>query len=162
MTETSASASRFSLTHVSLCVAALSFGAAMFQGYVNSRNLEIVQRDIGRREHIRACREAIEGFFDVKLRIARMIELARPGAAPDAFDANMAVSRFGAIGTYLANFQGEDARYDYTLLTRELQRLVDAAKAGGVAADDSFFKAANGMFDKMNSDCVRSSRVSLQ
>ena len=162
MSESGQRPSRFTLTHLSLLVALASFGAAMFQGYINSRNLQVVQRDIGRREHIRACKEAIEAFFEVKLRVGRLVEIAKLNAPVDAFDAAMSVSRFGAIGTYLANFQGEDARYQYTLLTRELQRLVDVAKVGDVTADDVFFKIANEKFDMMNADCVRSSQLSLQ
>lgn len=152
---------RFTITHLSLLVALASFGAAMFQGYINSRNLEVVQRDISRREHIRACKEAIEAFFDAKLRIVRLAHIAGSVAETSEFETAMSVSHVGAIGTYLANFQGEDARYQYTLLTRELQRLVDVAK-GGAKADDSFFKTADEKFNLMNADCVHSSQLSMQ
>ena len=153
---------RFTLTHLSMVIGLASFGAAMFQGYINSRNLEVVQRDIARREHIRACKEVIEVFFEAKLRVGRLADQAKSGAPADAFDAALIVSRFGAIGTYLANFQGEDARYQYTLLTWELQRLVEVAKAGGASPDNAFFKTADEKFAIMNADCVRSSQLSLQ
>ena len=162
MEEPAKQTTRFSITHLSLLIALASFGEAAFQGYLNSRNIEIVQRDIARREQIRACKEAIESFFDTKLRIMRLVSQMKAGAPADSFDASMSVSRFGAIGTYLANFQGEDARYKYTLLTRELQKLVDAASAGGANPDDAFFKTANEKFDAMNADCIQSAKLNLK
>jgi hypothetical protein len=136
------------LTHVSLAVATLSLGAALFQGYLNSRNLDVVQRDIGRREHLRACKEVIEAYFDAKLRIERAWGEA---AADRRFEARQAVARFAALGTYLANFQDEAARVRYTELSRELDRL---AGEGGPAA----FARADEVFAAMNADCVRSTR----
>ena len=63
---------RVNIAHVSIVIAVLSLGAAMYQGWINSRNLEVVTRDIGRREHLRACKEVIEAYFEAKLRIARL------------------------------------------------------------------------------------------
>ena len=153
---------RNALAQISLALALCSFGASLFQSYLNSRNLEVMQRDVGRREHIHACKEAIEAFFESKMRIARLAEMVKPGVTPDDFEAAMAVSRFGAIGTYLANFQGDDARYQYTMLTRELQRLMGAVKAGGSTSDEGFFRKTDEIFAAMNADCVRSSQLSLR
>jgi hypothetical protein len=140
------------LTHISLAIATVSLGAALFQGYLNSRNLDVVQRDIARREHLRACKEAIEAYFDAKLRIERAA--AEPG--PERrFEARAAVARVGALGTYLANFQGEAMRVSYTGLTRELDRL---ALAPSPAAPGEAFARADGIFAELNQDCMRSTR----
>jgi hypothetical protein len=39
-------------------------------------------------------------------------------------EAGNRVARFGALGTFLANFQNEDIRYRYTMLTWELAKIV--------------------------------------
>lgn len=153
---------RIGLAHVSIVIALMSLGAALYQGWINSRNLEAVQRDIGRREHLRACKEIIEAYFEVKLRIAR---LAMPtmgaGLGDPEFEARAAVARFAALGTYLANFQDEGRRVRYTALSRELERLVDQARAAPIADRDALFRAADEIFAGMNADCVGSTRVSL-
>jgi hypothetical protein len=150
------------LSVISLCVAGLSLGASGYQAYLNSRNLEAVQRDIGRREIIRGCKEVIEAYFDVKLKISRLgITLA---AAPSresemfaASDALGAVNRFGAIGTYLANFLGEDARAAYTELARELEGLARSVQSVPGEPPPTLFARADGVFARMNADCARAS-----
>lgn len=153
---------RVNIAHVSIVIAVLSLGAAMYQGWINSRNLEAVTRDIGRREHLRACKEVIEAYFEVKLRIAR---LATPtmgaGLGDPEFEARAAIARFAALGTYLANFQDEAARVRYTGLSRELERLVDVARSAPVADRAELFRAADEIFASMNADCVGSTRAAL-
>lgn len=143
---------------VSLAVAGLSLGAASWQGYLNSRNIEIVQRDLGRRELVRVCRDVIEAYFAVKLAVEKAATLRgdRP-AAEIAFEPRAAVNRFAALGTYLANFQGEAKRAEYTALSRELLGLAQTAPALKPEGLDAAFAKADSMFATLNDDCVRSS-----
>lgn len=149
------------LTLVTLAIALLSLATAVYQGWVQTRNLEIVQRDLARREQVRSCKEVIEAYFEAKLRIGLLVgSRAAPSTAlavPPEEAAAIAVSRFAALGTYLANFQGEATRQRYTALSRELERLVAAAQAD--TAPDRSFGTADGLFYEMNEDCVRSTRL---
>ena len=161
MTQTGSSkagGSRNLLPLVSLAVAGLSLGAAAWQGYLNSRNLEIVQRDLGRRELVRVCRDVIEAYFSVKLAVEKSATLRgdRP-AAEVVFEPRAAVNRFAALGTYLANFQGEVKRAEYTALSRELQDLAKSSPTLKAETLEAAFAKADGMFAKLNDDCVRSS-----
>lgn len=144
------------LSVISLCVAGLSLSASAYQAYLNSRNLEAVQRDIGRREIIRGCKEVIEAYFDVKLKVSRLGITFGGASSREAdllatTDALGAVNRFGAIGTYLANFHGEEARAAYTELSRELERLARSSPPSLA------FERADAMFTRMNADCARAS-----
>jgi hypothetical protein len=81
-------------------------------------------------------------------------------------EAGNRVARFGALGTFLANFQNEDIRYRYTMLTWELAKIVKTARqmppavaenlvdrASGAA--DKLFEKADELFAGMNADCVK-------
>ena len=150
------------LSLVTLTIAVASLSTAIYQGWVQTRNLEIVQRDLARREQVRSCKDVIEAYFDVKLRIGLIADAATgspPGLPDPVVQARMAVSRFGALGTYLANFQGEEARSRYTALTRELERVMGLARtAAGPSGMEALFEAADGLFYGMNEDCARSAR----
>lgn len=151
------------LTLVTLAIALLSLATAVYQGWVQTRNLEIVQRDLARREQVRSCKEVIEAYFEAKLRIGLLVgarSVPATLAVPPEEAAAIAVSRFAALGTYLANFQGEATRQRYTALSRELERLVAAAKADSATPGaDRSFGTADGLFYEMNEDCVRSTRL---
>lgn len=152
------SGSRNLLPLVSLAVAGLSLGAASWQGYLNSRNLEIVQRDLGRRELVRVCRDVIEAYFAVKLAVEKSATLrSERSAAELAFESRAATNRFAALGTYLANFQGEAKRAEYTALSRELLGLAKSGPAQNPEGLEAAFSTADGMFARLNDDCVRSS-----
>ena len=141
---------------VSLAVAALSLMSSAWQAYINSRNMEIVQRDIGRRELVRVCRDVIEAYFHVKLTVETA---AGRSDARATLEPRAAVNRFAALGTYLANFQGEGKRAEYTELSRELQRLAQAAPGLKPEGTDTAFARADGLFAALNDDCVRSLHV---
>src|SRR5437588_1735450 len=135
---------------LSVLLAAMTTSAALYQNYIYTRQLDAIQRNVTRAEYIRACRDVIEAYFQVKLQVGFiMMNHAGAGAPPPArmheMEAANAVSRFGALGTYLANFQNEDIRYRYTLLTRELSRIVLAVPHGGEAELDKVFEKADDM-----------------
>lgn len=128
-------------------IATLSVISSLYQGYLFTRSLDIVQRNVSRSEYLRTCREIIDTYFQIKLAVAQ-------GPRNDA--ANL-VGKFGALGTYLANFQDDDIRLRYTDLTMELGTL--AAQAPGTAKPENRFDKADGLFAQMNNDCVRLAQV---
>lgn len=155
-----------SIAHFSIAIAILSLVSSGFQAWVNSRNLENVQHDIARREHIRACKEVIEAYFEVKARVGlvmgtdlRVADRTEPAGAEMRSAAAVAVARFAAIGTFLANFQDEAARAQYTALSLELTRILASARDAQTAGLEALFADADRLFARMNDDCVRSARA---
>lgn len=154
------------LASLSMLLAMMSLGAALFQNYIYIKQLDILQRDVARAEHIRTCKEVIETYFQVKLKvglIARTAERARTANADPAggmleVEAANSVSRFAALGTYLANFQSEDTRYHYTQLSWTLEKIALAsnAQSGDLR---NLFEPADRLFATMNDDCVRSAKA---
>jgi hypothetical protein len=147
------------LVYLSLVIACGSLGAAFYQNYIYTRQLDTIQRNVARGEYIRACRDIIETYFQVKLKVALM---TGPGGDNGMFaiEAANAVSRLGGIGTYLANFQNEDVRFRYTQLTNELSRIVMGARGAPEARleADRFIKADE-LFAGLNEDCVRTAKA---
>lgn len=151
------------LAYISFFVAALSLLTSVYQGYLNTRFVEVVQSNVSRAETARTCKDLIDAFFQFKFKTGEYliaIERERNAAAPAVIaaeaSARNAVSRFGALGTYLANFQGEKKREQYTQLTWELERVVRAAATTPATDAAKLYEKADTMFGAMNDDCVRS------
>jgi hypothetical protein len=150
------------LALLSIGLAAITVSAAIYQNYIYTRLLVAIQSNVSRTEYSRACRDVIEAYFQVKLRVGLL--LANPAGTAGArgmldVEASNAVSRVGAYGTYLANFQNEDVRHQYTELTRELQRVVLAASGGRERDLDTAFAKADALFVRMNDDCARTAKA---
>jgi flavin-binding protein dodecin len=163
----------------SFAIAAISLGVAFYQSYLNTKVVDTFERDAARRAYIQTCKEIIEVYFQVKLKVGLiLVDAARAQAANGSAHANMmvdveasnTVARFGALGTFLANFQNEDIRYRYTMLTWELAKIVKTARqtppaaaenlverASGTA--DNLFEKADELFAGMNDDCVKLARA---
>jgi len=146
----------------SICLAMITVSAAIYQNYIYTQLLDTVQRNVSRTEYSRACRDVIEAYFQVKLRVGLALNERIAGASPEMMEmeAANAVSRVAAFGTYLANYQNEDVRYRYTQLTLELQRIVLAARARGERDLDKLFAKADELFARMNDDCVKTAKAS--
>jgi len=149
--------------YVSFFVAALSLATSVYQGYLNTRFVELIQSGVSRAETARICKDLIDAYFQIKFRVkglASTIERERnpnsQAAIAAASEAQNAVSRFGAYGTYLANYQGEAKRSEYTQLTVELARLAEAAHGTATIDLSKQFEKADAMFGAMNADCVAS------
>ena len=56
------------LAYVSFFVAALSLATSMYQGYLNTRFVDIVQSNVARGETARVCKDLIDVFFQIKFR----------------------------------------------------------------------------------------------
>lgn len=152
------------LATCSIFVAGLSLAAAFYQNYIQTKYVEAIQRNVSRGEYNRACRDIIEAYFQVKLRVGLIV--SEQAGAMDAMKAGVfeieaanAASRVGAFGTYLANFQDEDTRYQYTLLTLELQRIVLTARQGAERDLGKLFEKADALFAKLNDDCVKTAKA---
>lgn len=151
------------LAYVSFFVAALSLATSVYQGYLNTRFVELMQSSVTRAETARTCKDLIDAYFQIKFRVKglalafeRERNLNSPATIAAASEAQNAVSRFGAYGTYLANYQGEAKRGEYTRLTNELLRLTEAAYTTASADLPKQFEKADAMFGAMNADCVAS------
>jgi hypothetical protein len=155
------------LASLSMLLAMMSLGAALFQNYIYIRQLEVMQRDVGRAEHIRTCKDVIETYFQVKLKvglIARTAEREGMGSASGAgsmleIEAANSISRFAALGTYLANFHSEDTRYQYTQLSWTLEKVLAVAPNTPSGDVGKLFEPADKLFAAMNDDCVRSAKA---
>ena len=152
----------------------MSVGAAVYQNYIYTQQLniftqqiEVLQRNVSRGEYIRTCKEVIDAYFQVKLKvgvIARAAARERTANAAMAdtmmeLEAATAVSRVGALGTYLANFQNEDIRYQYTQLTWTLEKHSATARTTPPAELDKLFEPADALFSAMNDDCVKTAKA---
>ena len=151
------------LAGFSILLATLSLGAAFYQNYIYTQLIQVVQRNVARGEYIRTCRDIIETYFQVKLKVGLLMTAERAsgsdGESTRETEATNAVSRFAALGTYLANFQDEDVRFRYTQLSRELSNVVMLARNIPAADFDKSFAKADELFGTMNEDCVRTAKT---
>ena len=52
-------------------IATLSLLTSIYNGYLNSRFVDFIQRNAGRTEYLRTCKEIIDAYFQIKVRMAR-------------------------------------------------------------------------------------------
>src|SRR3984893_17122767 len=112
---------RIALVIFPMFIAALSLLTSIYNGYLNNKFVELIQQNVSRSEYIRTCKEIIDSYFLIKLKappLPAAAERERAGRVTDITayesEADNAASHFGALGTYMANFQDEDARGRYT------------------------------------------------
>lgn len=147
------------ITYFPMAIAVLSLLTSMLSSYLNSRFIDFVERNSGRVEYMHTCKEIIDAYFQVKLRASAIA--AKSARAPEAvsiadeIDGQSAVSRFAALGTYLANLRDESIRARYTDLSRELDRVMREARNTPSADLPKVFLPADAIFAEMNADCVK-------
>jgi hypothetical protein len=148
------------LSYFPMFIATLSLVTSIFNGYLNNKFVDIIQRNFGRAEYMRTCKEIIDAYFQVKFRAGLVSERAAGTAdrATATIDARNAVMRFAALGTYLANLRDEASRARYTELTHLLEKAV--AEAGRAPPGDvgKLFEQADTIFAEMNAECVKSAK----
>jgi hypothetical protein len=89
-------------------------------------------------------------------------ERASPAVATaEQREAANAVSKFAALGTYLANLRDGAAREHSTHLSDELAKIVDKARSTPPAEFAKSFETSDGMFAQMNDDCVTSAKSAM-
>ena len=148
------------LSYFPMFIATLSLLTSVYNGYLNNKFVELVQNNIGRVEYMRSCRDIIDAYFQVKVRLGVLNAAGeRPGTSPEQTEAATALAKFIALGTYLANLRDEAIRVRYTRLSQELEKvLADARKI----SPDELTKRLNAiepLFAEMNDDCVKSAKA---
>ncbi len=152
-------ASAASLPMLSITIACLSMGSSFFQSWNYSRNIDSVQRNVLRAENLRTCREIIDVFFQLRLKAEEAN--ARTAAAPSALEMKALAYRFGALGTFLANFRDEEVRTRYTQLSWDLLKLASDAPSMPKPEFDALYGRVDKVFSDMNQDCVTSAQGRL-
>jgi hypothetical protein len=154
------------MTYFPMFIAVLSLVTAIYNGYLNGKFVDIIQRNLGRAEHMRTCKEIIDAYFQVKFRAGlvntgtgRERAADAPSAAALQIEAANAVNRFAALGTYLANLRDDATRERYTNLSRELEKAVNAARTTPASELNKLFDPADRMFTAMNDDCVQTAKA---
>jgi hypothetical protein len=154
------------ITYFPMFIATLSLITSIYNGYLNNKFVDIIQRNLGRAEYMRTCKEIIDAYFQVKFKaglVSASGERERagtpnPNAAAEQVDAASAVNKFAALGTYLANLRDEAVRARYTELSRALERAVAEARRTPPAGLDKLFEGADAIFAELNNDCVKSAK----
>jgi hypothetical protein len=148
------------LSYFPMFIATLSLVTSIFNGYLNNKFVDIIQRNFGRAEYMRTCKEIIDAYFQVKFRAGLVSERAAgtTDRTTATTDARSAVIRFAGLGTYLANLRDDATRARYTELTQLLEKAV--AEAGRTPPGDmaKLFEQADNIFAEMNADCVKSAK----
>ncbi len=149
------------LVVVPLIIAGLTLVSSFFQSVNYARNIESAQRNVLRAEALKTCRDIIDVFFQFRLKAEEASHMQAAASPMLGLEMRSLASKFGAYGTFLANFQGEDVRYRYTMLARELAALAEAA--GGMAIGDfsTRFAKAEEAFGGLNEDCVKAAQARL-
>ena len=157
MSETTEGRLRTSLLiYFPMFIATLSLVTSIYNGYLNSRFVDFIQRNAGRTEYLRTCKEIIDAYFQIKVRIGAVNGAGTSVAAQT--EAANAVAKFGALGTYLANLRDETTRQRYTQLTVDLEKLASDATRLSPAELGQRYDVPDREFDRMNSDCIKSAK----
>jgi hypothetical protein len=147
------------VTYFPMFIATLSLVTSIYNGYLNNKFVNIIRGNVGRVEYLRTCKEIIDAYFQVKFRAGVLNAsgergMAGGGGSPELREAENAVAKFGALGTYLANLRDDETRAYYTQLTNELDKVVREARRTPPGELDKLFAEADRMFADMNNDCV--------
>src|SRR5262245_59632689 len=148
------------LAYFPMFIATLSLITSIYNGYLNNKFVELIQRNLGRGEYLRTCKDVIDAYFQVKFR-AGVISKARDdargaaGVTPEQSDGGNAVARLAALGTYLANLRDDSIRVRYTELSMAVEKAMTGARQASPAELDKLFEPADRIFSELNADCVK-------
>src|SRR5258705_13656911 len=102
------------ITFFPMFIANLSLITSIYNGYLNNKFVDLIQRNLGRAEYMRTCKEIIDAYFQIKFRAGIVSDngeraggSAAPGLSAAEIDAANAVNKFAALGTYLANLRDD-------------------------------------------------------
>ena len=161
MSEREARLRAVAITYFPMFIAALSLVTAIYNGYLNSKFVDLIQRNLGRAEYLRTCKEILEAHAQVGLRakiLSQTGERARAGSAVDMTaarnEADNALIKYVSLATYLANLQ-PDARERYTHLSVQLEKILEEAPRLTLTDLNKRLETTDQMFTGMNDDCVR-------
>jgi hypothetical protein len=147
------------LAYFPMFIATLSLVTSIYNGYLNSLFVNLIQRNVGRGEYMRTCKDVIDAYFQVKFRavvVSRNRGNAGGGAMTvEQIEAANAVAKLSALGTYLANLRDEAVRVRYTELSMAVDKAVSDAKQTPPAEVEKLFEPADRIFATLNADCVK-------
>jgi hypothetical protein len=153
------------LSYFPMFIATLSLVTSIYNGYLNNLFVDLIQRNVGRTEYMRTCKDVIDAYFQVKFRasvVSRNRENSGAGGGMNSsamtseqIEAANAVARLGALGTYLANLRDESVRVRYTELSMAVDKAVNEARQTPSAALEKLFEPADRIFAILNADCVK-------
>jgi hypothetical protein len=145
------------LIYFPMFIATLSLLTSVYNGYLNGKFVDFIQRNTGRTEYLRTCKEIIDAYFQVKMKIG-MINGSGAQATTAQTEAVNAVAKVGALGTYLANLRDEATRERYTDFTTMLDAIAREAVRLSPAEINRRYEATDRKFSEMNADCIRSAK----
>jgi hypothetical protein len=148
------------LGYFPMFIATLSLLTSIYNGYLNSKFVDLIQSNVGRVEYMKSCREVIDAYFQVKVRLGVLNAAGDKSAGSiEQTEASIAVAKFAALGTYLANLRDESVRARYTKLSQELEKIL--ADTRRMPADElsKRLAAIEPLFAEMNDDCVNSAKA---
>ena len=148
------------MSYFPMFIATLSLVTSIYNGYLNNVFVDLIQRNVGRTEYMRTCKDVIDAYFQVKFRASvvsrnRDNASAGSGMTSEQIEAANAVARLGALGTYLANLRDESVRVRYTELSMAVDKAVSEARQTPAAALEKLFEPADRIFATLNADCVK-------
>ena len=149
------------MTYFPMFIAALSLVTSIYNGYLNNKFVDFIQRNLGRGEYLRTCKEILEAHAQVGFRakiLSQTGERARTGNPVDLTaarnEADSALIKYVSLATYLANLQPE-ARERYTHLSVELEKILNDAPQLALGDLNKRLERTDQMFTGMNDDCVK-------
>ena len=149
------------LGYFPMFIATLSLVTAIYNGYLNGKLVDLIQRNLGRGEYLRTCKEILEAHAQVGFRakiLSQTGQRARTGNPVDMTaarnEADSALIKYISLATYLANLQ-PDARERYTHLSIELEKILNEAPQLTLGDLNKRFEQTDQMFTGMNDDCVK-------
>jgi hypothetical protein len=149
------------MTYFPMFIAALSLVTSMYNGYLNNKFVDFIQRNLGRGEYLRTCKEILEAHAQVGFRakiLSQTGERARAASTVDLTaarnEADNALIKYVSLATYLANLQPE-ARERYTHLSIELEKILNDAPQLTLVDLNKRLEQTDRMFTGMNDDCVK-------
>ncbi len=153
------------LTWFFALVATIAIGVALYQGYLFHRTTEAMEKNVARTEISRTCRDIVGAYFEVKQKLSVLMPAADRGNIAGAsrvteanrLEAQAAITKFGGLSAYLANYQDVSARVRYSELTRALNGVMDVARTTPLTDLDRVFAPADKIFSSLNDDCVKTS-----
>ena len=147
------------ITFFPMFIATLSLLTSIYNGYLNSRFLDVIQNNVGRVEYMRTCKEVLDAYFQLKFKAGQLHQSGTSATAAAVADGGLAVAKFGALSTYLVNLRDEPVRDSYTQFTRKLERTIAAAPGLSAEQFATEIGSLDQAFTALNNDCVTFSKT---
>src|SRR5262247_1182627 len=68
MAESDGKLQALAITFFPMFIATLSLITSIYNGYLNNKFVDLIQRHLGRAEYMRTCKETIDAYFQVKFK----------------------------------------------------------------------------------------------